>query len=273
MANENGEIRRYKITVEYDGTDFSGWQTQPTARTVQATLEEAIQSLTQTKVAVHGSGRTDAGVHGRGVAAHFDLASPLLDEDLRKGLNAILPSDVAIHELVPVDSDWHARFNASSRLYTYTIVHRKEPLLRRQAWLLFGDINADSFTDLVPELIGTHDFAGFSKRREQDDHTFCHVFEAKWEQEEHLSRFTLRANRFLYGMVRCIVGGLIQVGRDSLGRDEFMKLLKREADIPIPMLAPAIGLVLEDVRYDPAERKVVGEAFRKVGAHPVPKNE
>lgn len=242
--------QRFKILVEYDGTDFVGWQVQQNGRSVQGDIESALHKLFGVDVRVHGAGRTDAGVHATGMTAHFDLAKQIDAHTLRRALNAELAADITVRQTETADGDFHARFSAASRSYVYTIAHDRISLDRRQQWILFARLDHDRIEDAVQRLAGTHDFESFSKFAPEQTHHYCHVFDIAWERGDEISRLHIRANRFLQGMVRCIVGGLVQVGRGKLSADDLMNILEAQDRSRAPMLAPPHGLVLTAVGYD-----------------------
>lgn len=256
--------RRIMIQVEYDGSDFAGWQLQPNARSVQGTLEQALERLFGQRLRVHGAGRTDAGVHALGQVAHFDMETHLDANTLRRALNAELPPDVSIRGARETDTDFHSRFSASSRAYVYTVAHERVSLERRQQWIVYPVVDHDRIREAVSCLSGPHDFTAFSKYTPKQSHHYCHVFDVGWDAGERISRFRIRANRFLQGMVRCIVGGLIQAGRGRLAPEQFADILASRDRSRTPMLAPPHGLVLTDVRYDEAERAVVADVIRRL---------
>jgi tRNA pseudouridine38-40 synthase len=249
--------RRYSIVVEYDGSDFVGWQLQPNGRSVQGVLEHALQKLFSTSVRVHGAGRTDAGVHATGQVAHFDIDRELDGDTMARALNAELPPDVTVRRAALVADDFHARFSASSRSYCYTIAHARNSLHRRTQWMLYAGIDHEAIRESITHLPGTHDFTAFSKLVPGLEHHYCHVFEASWEHDGGVTRFRIKANRFLHGMVRCLVGGLVQVGRHKLSPEGFAALLASRDRARAPMLAPSQGLVLTRVGYDATDRATV----------------
>ena len=261
-------LQRYKIIVEYDGTDFIGWQMQPNGRSVQEVLERAAEQLFQRFTRVIGAGRTDAGVHGLGQVAHFDASSELDTHTICRALNAHLPADITVHCVEAENAGFHARFSASSRAYEYTVTGERTSLHRRNRWLLHGRIDHGRILDAVRILPGTHDFTTFSKQSDDVGHCYCHIFEAEWTNKGPIGRFTIRANRFLHGMVRAIVGGLVQVGRHRIDPDGFAEFLIARDRALTPMLAPPHGLVLTEVRYDPEEfeemRKVMTECRKNI---------
>ena len=256
--------KRIMLQVEYDGTDFAGWQLQPDERSVQGTLEQALESLFSQRVRVHGAGRTDAGVHALGQVAHFDMETHLDADTLRRALNSELPADVSIRDAREADTDFHSRFSASSRAYVFTVAHERVSLERRQQWIVYPEVDHVRIREAVRHLAGTHDFTAFSKYTPDQPHHFCHVFETDWAAGERISRFRIRANRFLQGMVRCMVGGLIQVGRGRLTSAQFGDILASRDRSRAPMLAPPHGLILTDVRYDETERAVVTDIMRRL---------
>ncbi len=257
--NETQEIHttRFMMRVEFDGTDFVGWQFQENGRSVQEVIEEALFTIVGMRVRVHGSGRTDAGVHATGQIAHVDLRTSLSAATLNKALHAYLPADVTIHAMEEVPQDFHARHSASSREYVYTISHRRVSLDRRRQWILFASIDHDAVRAAIEAFRGTHDFTTFSKYTPDKPHHFCHVFDICWETDGVTSRLYIKANRFLHGMVRCIMGALVLVGRRKLQAGDISRLLDAKDRSLAPMLAPAHGLVLERVNYDPEERAVI----------------
>ena len=249
--------KRFRLLLEYDGTDFLGWQLQAQGRTVQGEMEAALQRLFRQPVRVHGAGRTDSGVHAAGQVAHFDLDCRLDGGTMLKALNAELPPDISVRESDVVEPEFHARFSASSRSYEYTIVYRRVSIDRRRQWSLFADLDHIAMNEATSCLLGTHDFKAFAKFVPDLPHHYCHVFSAAWEHDGEISRFRIRANRFLQGMVRCLVGGLVHVGRRRVTPDEFSAILRDRDRGRAPMLAPAQGLVLTRVGYDDTDRAFV----------------
>jgi len=264
MNEATHDHTRFKMLIEYDGTDFVGWQAQSKGRSVQCVIEEALHRVFGQQLRLHGAGRTDAGVHASGQTAHFDIRTRLDPYTIMRALNAHLAGDVTIRQVEIVDNDFHARFSASSREYTYTIAHDRISLERRTRWALYTPIDHRPILEAVMLLEGTHDFTAFSKHVRSLSHHYCHVFNAVWESGEGTSRFTIRANRFLQGMVRCLIGGLVLVGRGKLTPDAFSGILQSCDRARAPMLAPSHGLVLTAVKYDSAERAIVDEIMRQL---------
>lgn len=247
-------LRRVLFTIEYDGTDFAGWQLQTNGRSVQGDIERALARITGTTVRVHGAGRTDAGVHATGQCAHADLATRLDTPTLVRALNAHLADDVVIVGARDVASDLHARFSASSRAYAYTVAHARTALRRRDAWHLPWHLDHDRVRAACATLVGSHDYTLVAKSVPDLPHGWCHIFESAWEEGDRFSVFRIRANRFLYGMVRSLMGMLVEIGTHRAPVTAIADLRDGRERKRLAGLAPAHGLVLTSVRYDPAER-------------------
>lgn len=246
---------RIRAKVAYDGTDFVGFQRQAAqrGRTVQGELETALEKVCQSRIAVVGAGRTDAGVHATGqvIAFEVDWKHPL--DVLGRALNATLPEDVAVRDLEPCEAGFHPRFSAKSRTYVYTayVSEVRDPLLRRFAWQLEQRPDVAVMNEAARRLIGLHDFAAFgsapSGRAEET--TVREVLRADWQTAEERLWFTIEANAFLFRMVRRIVMALVRVGRGEYGPDEIENMLESGDAQRIKGLAPACGLCLVDVKY------------------------
>ena len=244
-------MSRYKLCIEYDGTDFSGWQSQlDNARTVQVEIEKALAQILQHRVVLVGSGRTDAGVHAASQVAHADLELKDLPPDrLRQALNSLLPKDIAILEFQKSSPDFHARFDAISRRYRYRIENVNHPLGRRFAWTPPCSWDDGEIQPAVELLTGRHSFKSFSLRRPNETGYFCTLTEAEWQIDEDGVSFYIAADRFMHKMVRGIVGALIDVGRGRFGFEEFRRLLERPEQNSVVSVAPPHGLTLLKVEY------------------------
>lgn len=260
---ENIMTRRIKLTIEYDGSDFVGWQSQENGRAVQDVIEQSASSLLQEKIRVIGAGRTDAGVHALGQVAHFDTDSALDEFTIHRGLNALLPADITVHSVKDTDASFHARFSASSRTYSYFMTHQRISLGREQAWLLYYMLDERKIQEALECIKGTHDFTAFSRQSDDVENCYCHVFSARWIASGVSTRFQISANRFLYSMVRLIVGALVDVGRGKIPVEEFRTILESKSRGKIFSLAPAHGLVLESVQYDPEQYAFVKAIMSK----------
>lgn len=245
---------RYFLTLSYDGTAYSGWQTQPDARTVQETIEQALTlvSRSSTPVSIMGAGRTDAGVHARTMVAHVDLdLSPQEAEELRFRTDRYLPKDIALHSIVPVREDAHARFSATSRTYRYYVTLRKDPFLESLMLRLHFPLDFEAMNEAASHLMGYTDFTSFSKLHTDVKTNNCRVMEAFWTPgvREGQWVFTITADRFLRNMVRAIVGTLFQVGRGKLSVADFCQIIEAKDRGRAGSSAPAHALYLEAVGY------------------------
>jgi len=245
--------RRYLAVVEYDGTDFLGYQLQANGRTVQGEIEKSLQQVTQTLVRIDGAGRTDAGVHATGQVVAFNVVWRHRLEDLHRALNATLPHDIVISKLTTTNREFHPRFGAVSRTYRYRIVNQKWPqvLWQRYAYHVAHTLNLEAMNKASQMLIGSHDFASFGKPP-QGSNTIRQVIQAEWQTEaDNILSFYITANAFLYRMVRTIVGTLVQVGLGQLTPGQVEQILQaqdlKQSAAPAP--APAHGLCLIKVTY------------------------
>ena len=256
---------RYFLRLSYDGSAFCGWQIQPSSPSVQACLEGALSRLLGTFVPVTGAGRTDTGVHAADYVAHFDLDGPLPYEasDFIYKLNAILPREIAVRSVAPVESDRHARFSAVRREYTYFIHRRKDPFLRAFSWQCgYPDLDFSAMNEACRHLLGTHDFSCFEKTGGDNKTSLCTVQEAGWfpYTPSHLQvtgapdegaywYFRIAADRFLRNMVRAVVGSLIEVGRGKHDPAWIAELMATGSRGDAGESVPGHALFLSRVEY------------------------
>ena len=241
---------RYFADIEFDGTAYSGWQIQPHSPSVQQTIEESLALFLRKKVDVTGAGRTDAGVHAAQMIAHFDLDEPRDCDWMVHKLNGILPPDIAVHRIFPVRPDAHARFDAISRTYKYYVTVHKSTFLRNYSWFLPNEPDFEMMNRAAELLLSTVDFTSFSKLHTDTRTNDCHVTEAGWESlPDGRWVFTVTADRFLRNMVRAIVGTLMDVGRHSMGIDEFRSVILKKDRCSAGDSAPAQGLFLHRIVY------------------------
>lgn len=247
---------RYRATVEYDGTDFLGFQIQAQGRTVQGELEKALERITQKQVRVLGAGRTDAGVHASGQVIAFDVSWRHTDQDLHRALNAVLARDIGIRHLTTTYPAFHPRFDAKWRQYRYNVLNQpvRAPLWARNAYHVAEPLDVEAMREASETLVGSRDFAAFGKST-QGESTLRRVLWAGWfvehprDIEGKLLVFEIRANAFLYRMVRNIVGTLIRVGRGDFSSGEVASLLGAKDRAATGPPAPACGLCLAKVAY------------------------
>jgi tRNA pseudouridine38-40 synthase len=245
--------RNIKLTVEYDGTDFAGWQVQPGQRTVQGELERAFGDLTGAETRVTGAGRTDAGVHALGQVAHVPVSLDLPCDRLAGAVNARLERDARVLLAEDVPEKFHARFDATSRSYAYLIGATESPVWRRNRWFVGAELDLEAVRAALGALEGEHDFSSFCLTGSEPDHHRCRVTSISLESQFDLGGMhvlSITANRFLRGMVRSIVGTAVEVGRGKVSPGEFEEILNARDRGAAGPTAPPHGLYLRAVRYD-----------------------
>ena len=243
-------MSRYKIIIQYDGTNYFGWQMQSHERTIQKEIETALAPLNNDKrVIITGAGRTDAGVHAFGQVAHFDLDTNLKTTELLKALNARLPLDIKIIDLVQTNDEFHARFSAKRRHYRYQCYLGDNLLFKNQSWFT-GEIEKSKLEIFAEIIMGTHDFLSFSKLNKQLENTICSIYQSKWFKTENMLIFNVCGNRFLHHMVRYMVGTMVAGAQDKISLDYFDDLLTNPQKNVKIFKAPPEGLILIGIDYD-----------------------
>ncbi len=242
-------MRNIRLSLEYDGTDFQGWQKQPDARTVQGTLETAIQIVCRHPVETIGCARTDAGVHALGYVANFQTESDIPSSRLALALNGCLPADVVVVSAVDTRADFHARFSARSRRYLYRITEAPTAVWRRFAFHCHHALDAERMAAAGTLLAGEHDFSSFTPVRNDAEKT-CRVIDLAVAREGLHITITVEATRFLHHMVRVIAGTLMEVGRGRMEPEQVGEALRKKDRRAAGPTAAAHGLVLLRVRYD-----------------------
>lgn len=240
---------RFFMDISYRGSDFHGWQSQKNASTVQETIEQGLRKVLQTKVPIMGSGRTDTGVHAKQQIAHFDLDTPNDIAKLQYQLNAVLPKSVSIQSIVPVQEEAHARFDAERRKYDYYIHNCKDPFKEGLSYYFHQSLDLDAIAQACEVIRNTTDFESFSRVQTEVNHFNCDIYHCQWSTTESGYQFTIEANRFLRGMVRALVGTLIDVGLTKLSVAEFALIVERRNRRAAGAAAPAQGLYLSSVSY------------------------
>ncbi len=241
----------YRMWIEYEGTPFRGWQIQDHQPTVQGALEEALKVALREPVRIIGSGRTDTGVHARGQVAHFHTSQPVDTEKLKRSLNALTPREIAIRHIEPVAEDFHARYDARRRRYHYYISTEPRALDRHMRWFVQPAPDVERMNQAARHLLGTHDFSAFCRTQSETKNRVCTVEVARWVPEKRPGdwRFEIVADRFLHGMVRAIVGTLIEIGQGKRPEDDILRILASRDRREAGPAAPPHGLVLESVEY------------------------
>lgn len=241
---------RVLATVAYDGTDYSGFQRQANAPSIQAALEAGLAQVTQDTITVLAAGRTDAGVHAKGQVIAFDTVWRHGVEDLQRALNAVLPADIVVLKTEDAAADFHPRYDARSRCYRYTMYNApvRCPLARRHSLHVATPLDVEAMQRAARSLVGEHDFATFG-RSLQGRSTVRRVLTAEWDGGSTWLTFDIEANAFLYRMVRSIVGTLLQVGRGTMSVEEFVSALAACDRSMAGPTAPPQGLCLMEVKY------------------------
>lgn len=240
---------RYFIKLSYNGKAYHGWQNQPNAISVQEVLENALSILLRKPTEIVGAGRTDAGVHALQMFAHFNYASKIDSDKLIYNLNSFLPKDIAIQDILEVNKDIHARFDAISRTYLYRICTEKDVFNFDYAYYLNNELNIDKMNEACEILYEYNDFECFSKTN-TDVKTFnCKIMKAKWVKTGNELHFTIKADRFLRNMVRAIVGTMINIGSGKLEIQDFHDIIKSKNRSRAGYSVPAHALYLSRIEY------------------------
>jgi len=244
-------VRTIKLTIEYDGTLYHGWQVQPGLVTIQGVVQDCLARILGHPVYVQGAGRTDAGVHAIGQTAHFRCESKHSSAVIMRALNALLPDDIVIRQAEDVHPSFHAQFDAKEKEYRYYLLCQPErsAFFRRYALFVPTPLDLDQMRNALARIVGRHDFFSFSTAGDERENTVRTITSADIGQEGHLVAITVRGEGFLHKMVRRIVGTLLEVGRGRMGADQITQILQaRDKRLAGPS-APPHGLFLMSVRY------------------------
>ncbi|MGE5631136.1 MAG: tRNA pseudouridine(38-40) synthase TruA [Caulobacteraceae bacterium] len=246
-------MRNIKLIIEYDGTNYSGWQVQENAPSIQAEIEKAVNRITGEKIRITGAGRTDAGVHARGQVANFNTNSTIPGDRFSYALNSILPRDIAIRGSCEVPDDFHARYSAKGKKYNYLLLNSKYPsaLLRNYAYHInyCERLDIDRLKRASDYFVGTHDFFGFMSTGSSVSDTVRTIDEISILEENELIRLVFRGNGFLYNMVRIITGTLLDAGIGKIPVDDLPEIIASKDRSRAGITAPPCGLCLEEVYY------------------------
>ncbi|HYA91077.1 MAG TPA: tRNA pseudouridine(38-40) synthase TruA [Thermodesulfobacteriota bacterium] len=245
-------MRNIKLLIEYDGTNYQGWQVQPGGPTIQGTLEEKLSRLTGERIRLTGSGRTDSGVHALGQVAHFRTQSQMDIRAIQRALNSLLPPNIVIQKVDEVDEGFHARKHSKSKVYEYRILNRnlRSVFHHGYVWHIPQKLNLTEMKKAAQSLIGEHDFSAFRTVGSPTRTTIRRVIRAEWKRgRDGLIRFEVEANGFLKQMMRSIVGTLVEIGRGKMNAADFRKILNSKDRKEAGPTAPAQGLFLKEVKY------------------------
>lgn len=240
---------RYLFEIQYNGSNYIGWQTQQEGNSIQSVVEDAMRKLLRETVEIVGSGRTDAGVHCEQQFFHVDIQQQIEIDQLLFKLNAFLPKDIYLPSVRRVRDDVHARYTALQRVYNYRITTVKNPFLEGLALHYFRPVNMALMNEAAAYMLGEHDFESFSKVKTNVKHFLCDVTKAEWHAEGDHLEFVIAANRFLRGMVRATVGTLLDVGAGKLSVEEFKNIIHHRDRKKAGANVPPHGLYLVHVRY------------------------
>lgn len=244
--------RNFKLTIEYDGSEYQGWQRQPNGPSIQSTIENALKRMTHQAITLIGSGRTDAGVHALGQVANFRCDTRIGPDEFQKGLNSILPDDIVIQACDEVPTEFHSRFDAKSKQYHYHILNQPLPKAvgRHYAWWIRRPLDLKAMREATHHLLGRHDFKAFEGAGSPRSHTIRHIMLADLTaQPDGIVRFGVEADGFLRYMVRNIVGTLVAVGRGDIDASRFKAILLSKDRNKAAATAPPHGLFLVKVNY------------------------
>lgn len=247
-------MRNIKLIIEYDGTNYCGWQAQKNARSIQETIQDAIEKITGTRPELHGSGRTDAGVHALGQVANFMIDSRIPAERFAFALNAMLPPDIVIKDSFEESLDFHARFSAVGKQYSYLIINSKHPtaLYKNLAYhISYCDkLSLENMREACRHLMGTHDFASFMSQGSNIKDTVRTIYSIDMKLDGEFIKLTFRGNGFLYNMVRILSGTILYAGIGRIDPKEIPEIIASKQRVRAGKTLPPHGLYLEKVIYN-----------------------
>jgi tRNA pseudouridine38-40 synthase len=242
---------RYFIEVAYKGTNYSGFQIQQNANSIQAEIEKALKIFFKKDFELTGSSRTDAGVHALQNFFHFDNDEQLnFENDFQYNLNSLLPRDIVIKKIFPVKDNAHCRFDAVSREYKYFIYQQKDPFLQDTAFYYPYKLDLDKLNEAAQLIIKYNDFTSFSKRNTQVKNFLCMIEKSEWKIEGSLIVYNVIANRFLRGMVKGLAGTMLRIGTGKISLKQFSKIIEGKDSSKADFTPPSQGLFLSSVNYN-----------------------
>jgi len=237
------------LVIEYDGSDFSGWQIQPSRRTVQGVIKEILDKILKEEISLIGAGRTDVGAHALAQVANFKTQTELGLEAIFEGANSLLPGDVLVREIEEVNPEFNARYSARSKVYRYRIYLKRTVLLRRYVWEVLVPTDIEKIEEATRMILGQHDFSSFCVAKSSKEDNRCSVVCAEWTRRNQSLVLEIEADRFLHSMVRSLVGTLVDVGRGHFSPSDFVDILNAKDRKEAGLTAPAKGLYLVKVNY------------------------
>jgi tRNA pseudouridine38-40 synthase len=252
---EEKNMKRVKMIVAYDGTNYSGWQFQNNAITIEQKLNEALTDLLGEEITVTGASRTDAGVHSLGNVCIFDTDTRIPAEKISYALNARLPEDIVVQDSCEVDMDFHPRFSKSRKTYEYRVLNRKFPMptVRRDTYFYHYPLDLKKMQQAASFLVGEHDFKSLCSVNTQAETTVRTIYSCTVEKEGEIIKIRVQGNGFLYNMVRIIAGTLIEVGAGKREPEEIPVILEKCDRCAAGPTAPAHGLTMIGIDYEPCQ--------------------
>ena len=251
---------RYFLELAYKGTAYSGFQVQENAHTIQSEIQKALQTVFRQAFELTGSSRTDAGVHALQNFFHFDTDLALTEKNVYN-LNSVLPADISVKGIYKVPETSHCRFDAIAREYKYFIYNKKDPFMTDRGWLFPYPLNMDLLQQAASALMGYRDFTSFSKRNTQVKTFVCSLEKSDWHMEGHLLIYQVKANRFLRGMVRGLVGTMLKLGREQISIDDFRQIIEAKDCSKADFSTPPQGLFLQRVYYNDTLKPFLSKAY------------
>lgn len=248
-------MKRYFIDVSYDGAGWGGFQIQQNQQTIQGALEAAMATLYRESISLTGASRTDAGVHAFQNFFHFDTKIEIIAKHIYN-LNAILPHSIVVNGIYIVPFDAHSRFDAVKRSYLYKIHTQKSPFLEGRSWYYPFPLDIDILQSAANKLLIYKDFESFSKKNTTVNTFDCTITKAEWTQEASSIQFNIDSNRFLRGMIRGLVGTMLQVGRGQINLDRFEEIIRQKNEQNVDFSTPAHGLYLTNIEYPDYFQKI-----------------
>ncbi|MFA4910370.1 MAG: tRNA pseudouridine(38-40) synthase TruA [Desulfobacteria bacterium] len=245
-------MRNIRLVIEYDGTNYHGWQIQPNATSIQEIIEDRLKKITQEEIRLIAAGRTDAGVHAVEQVANFSTNSQLDINNIQRGLNSLLPPDIAIKEISEAEQDFHSRYSAKSKIYRYVILNRRfpSPLYRNFSWFIPFKLDIKEMKSAVQCLIGEHDFSSFKASGCNSHNPIRELYGISLDKDpKGFIIFEIEANAFLKQMVRNIVGTMVDVGKGKIGVSEFEDIFLSKDRKKAGITAPPQGLFLVKIKY------------------------
>jgi len=244
-------MRNIKLTIEYDGANYAGWQKQKNASTIQQAVEEAIEKVTTEQIAINGSSRTDTGVHAKAYSANFHTLSSIPAERFREAINSKLPKDIVILSSEEVQEDFHARYSSIGKKYCYTILNRIQPpaLNRNYVYHYKRMLDIDKMQQASKYFIGTHDFTAFKNTGSSVKTSVRTITQSEVVKCGDIVKYYVAGDGFLYNMVRIMVGTLLEVGSGKILPEDITKILSSKDRTKAGKSVPAAGLCLEEVYY------------------------